>query len=137
MRSTNATDNAAKALQQALEATPPLRWPSSERDSLWLVVQHAICTRGRAVACPMGSLTPQEVGGEDARQDELLAAMSWLVEHEPEARELDRIELFRMLRGVAVRGKHGSARRAQEDALHGMTGVVAGEPVTFVEDEVA
>lgn len=137
MRSTNATDNAAAALKQALEATPPLRWHSSERDSLWLVIQDAICTRGRAFACPMGSLTPQEVGGEDARHDELVAAMSWLVEHEPEARGLDRVELFRMLRGVAVRGKHGSARRAQEDALHGMTGVVAGEPVTFVEDEVA
>ena len=137
MRSTNATENAATALRRALEAAPPLRWPSPERDGLWLVVQESICTRGRAVACPMGSLTPQEVGGEDARQDELLAAMSWLFEHEREAREMDTVELFRMLRGVAVRGKHGSARRAQEDALHGMTGVVAGEPVSFVEAEVA
>ena len=85
----------------------------------------------------VASTLPQEVGGEDARQDELLAAMSWLLDHEREAREMDKVELFRMLRGVAVRGKHGSARRAQEDALHGMTGVVAGEPVTFVEDEVA
>jgi hypothetical protein len=137
MRSTNATDQVASTLRSALEAAPPLRWPSSERDRLWLVVQESICTRGRAVACPMGSLTPQEVAGEDARQDELLAAMSWLFDHERDAREMDRVELFRMLRGVAVRGRHGSARRAQEDALHGMTGVVAGEPVTFVDSEVA
>jgi hypothetical protein len=85
----------------------------------------------------MGSLTPQEVAGEDARQDELLAAMSWLFDHEREAREMDQAELFRMLRGVAVRGRHGSARKAQEDALHGMTDVVAGEPITFVDSEVA
>lgn len=116
MRSTNATDHAASALWTALDSTPPLRWPSPERDSLWLVVQDSICTRGRAVACPMGSLRPQEVGGEDARQDELLAGMSWLFEHEREARDMGQLDLFRMLRGVAVRGKHGSARRAQEDA---------------------
>ena len=137
MRSTNATDQVASTLRSALEAAPPLRWPSSERDSLWLVVQESICTRGRAVACPMGSLTPQEVAGEDARQDELLAAISWLFDHEREAREMDQAELFRMLRGVAVRGRHGSARKAQEDALHGMTDVVAGEPITFVDSEVA
>ena len=61
----------------------------------------------------MGSTTPQEIGGEDARQVELLAAMSWLFDHERDARLMDLDGLFRMLRGVAVRGKHGSARTAQ------------------------
>lgn len=124
-------------LHAALAATPPLAWPSPERDRLWLAVQDAVCTRGRAWACAMGSTTPQEVGGEDARQVELLAAMSWLVDHEHDARLMDLDALFRILRGVAVRGKHGSARTAQADALHGMTGVVAGRPVTFASELVA
>lgn len=95
--------------------------PSPERDNLWLAVQNAVCTRSRAWACAMGSTTPQEVGGEDER----------------EARLMDLDALFRMLRGVAVRGKHGSARTAQADALHGMTGVAAGRPVTFATEAVA
>ena len=124
-------------LHAALAAAPPLAWPSPERDRLWLTVQDAVCTRGRAWACAMGSTTPQEVGGEDARQVELLAAMSWLVDHEHDARLMDPIGLFRILRGVAVRGKQGSARTAQADALHGMTGVAAGHPVTFASELVA
>ena len=124
-------------LHAALAAAPALRWPSPERDRLWLAVQDAVCTRGRAWACAMGSSTPQEVGGEDARQVELLAAMSWLVVHEHDARLMDLDALFRILRGVAVRGKHGSARTAQADALHGMTGVAAGRPVTFASELVA
>ena len=124
-------------LHAALAAAPALAWPSPERDRLWLAVQDAVCTRGRAWACAMGSTTPQEVGGEDARQVELLAAMSWLVDHEHDARLMDPIGLLRILRGVAVRGKQGSARTAQADALHGMTGVAAGHPVTFSSTLVA
>jgi hypothetical protein len=124
-------------LHATLAAAPPLRWPSPERDRLWLAVQDAVCTRGRAWACAMGSSMPQEVGGEDARHVELLAAMSWLVHHESDARLMDLDALFRMLRGVAVRGKHGSARSAQADALHGMTGVAPGRPVTFASELVA
>ena len=124
-------------LHAALAATPPLRWPSIERDQLWYAIQAAICTRGRVRACPMGSSTPQDIGGDDARQDELLAAMGWLTDHEQEGRQLGPDELFRQLRGVAVRGKHGSARGAQADALHGMTGVVPGSPVRFKTDELA
>lgn len=124
-------------LHAALAAAPPLRWPSPERDRLWLAAQDAVCTRGRAWACAMGSSTPQEVGGEDARHVELLAAMSWLADHESDARLLDLDALFRMLRGVAVRGKRGSARSAQADALHGMTGVAPGRPVTFASELVA
>ena len=127
----------AASLHAALAAAPPLRWPSPERDRLWLAVQDAVCTRGRAWACAMGSTTPQEVGGEDARHVELLAAMSWLFDHEREARLMDLDSLFRMLRGVAVRGKHGSARTAQADDLHGMTGVAAGRPVIFATEAVA
>ena len=85
----------------------------------------------------MGSSTPQEVCGQDARHIELLAAMNWLVDHERDARLMDQDELLRILRGVAVRGKHGSARAAQADALHGMTGVATGRPVTFASQAVA
>ena len=127
----------AASVHAALAAAPPLRWPSPERDCLWLAVQDAACTRGRAWACAMGSTTPQEIGGEDARQVELLAAMSWLFDHERDARLMDLDALFRMLRGVAVRGKHGSARTAQAEALHGMTEVVAGRPVIFASEAVA
>src|SRR5665811_2399086 len=59
--------NPTASLHAALAAAPPLRWPSPERDRLWLAVQDAVCTRARAWACAMGSTTPQEVGGEDAR----------------------------------------------------------------------
>src|SRR5680860_580636 len=133
----NDTKHRAADLHAALAATPPLRWPSPERDGLWLAIQDAICTRGKVRACPMGSPAPQEIGGDDARQDELLAAMSWLTDHEPLARSLSPDELFRHLRGVAVRGKHGSARSAQSDALHGMTGVMPGRPVSFNIDGIA
>lgn len=131
------TTRPAVDLHAALAATPPLRWPSAERDKLWLAIQDAICTRGRIRACAMGSSTPQEIGGDDARQDELLAAMSWLTDHEQQARQLAPDDLFRQLRGVAVRGKHGSARSAQADALHGMTGVTPGNPVSFKTDGIA
>jgi len=133
----NRTTQPAANLHAALAATPPLRWPSVERDKLWLALQDAICTRGRIRACAMGSSTPQEIGGDDARQDELLAAMSWLTDHEQQARQLAPDDLFRQLRGVAVRGKHGSARSAQADALHGMTGVTPGNPVSFKTDGLA
>jgi hypothetical protein len=131
------TTQPAGDLHAALAATPPLRWPSPQRDRLWLAIQDAICTRGRIRACPMGSSAPQEIGGDDARQDELLAAMSWLTDHEQQARSLAPDDLFRHLRGIAVRGKHGSARSAQADALHGMTGVAPGRPVSFKEDGIA
>jgi len=132
-----ATIQPAADLHAALAAAPPLRWPSRERDNVWLVIQEAICTRGRIRACPMGSSTPQDIGGDDARQDELLAAMSWLIDHEQQARQLSPDDLFRQLRGVAVRGKHGSARSTQADALHGMTGVAPGSPVSFKSDGLA
>src|SRR5665647_3587331 len=124
-------------LHAALAAAPPLRWPSPERDRLWLAVQDAVCTRGRAWACAMGSTTPQEVGGEDASHVELVAAMSGWGGPERDAWLMGLDALFRILRGVALRGKHGSARTAKADGLHGMTGVAAGRPVTFASELVA
>lgn len=137
MTGNSGAESRAVMLHIALANTPCLRWHSAERDALWLAVQGAVCTRGHISAQPMGSTAEQEVGGEDARQDELLAAMSWLMGHEHDARALAPGELFRRLRGVAVRGKHGSARSAQADALHGMTGVTGGCTVRFSREAVA
>lgn len=131
MTSTAVRQGTARSLHSALAAAPSLRWQSPQRERLWLVAQASICTRGRVMACAMGSTTPQEIGGDDARADELLAAMVWLTDHEHEARTLSADELYRRLRGVAVRGKHGSARATQSDALHGMTQVRPGRPVRF------
>src|ERR1035437_4491671 len=88
------------ALHASLAATPPLAWPSPQRDQLWLAVQDAACTRGRAWAAAMGSSTPQEVGGQDARHVELLAAMTWLVDHQRDARPMGQDELLRIPRDV-------------------------------------
>lgn len=126
----------AGALHQALAHTPALRWRSLQRDALWLVVQSTVCTRGHARGTAMGSAAEQEVGGPDARQDELVSAMTWLTRHEQDARLLSPDELFRKLRGVAVRGRDGSARGAQKDALHGMTGVAAGSGLRFSSESV-
>ena len=73
----------------------------------------------------MGS-TSQVLVGAEHTTDELIAAMSWLTRHEDEARELDPLNLFIALRGVATRGADGSARAAQADALHGLTDVPLG-----------
>lgn len=127
----------AQSLHAALASTPCLRWPSPQRDQLWLAAQASICTRGRVMVCPMGSTTPQQIGGDDARADELLAAMAWITDHEHEARALPPDELYRRLRGIALRGKHGSARATQSDALHGMTQVRPGRPVRFIAEGAA
>jgi len=65
--------------------------------------------------------------------DELIAAMSWLLAHDGEARKLRPLELFIMLRGVATKGANGSGRAAQADALHGMTNVEQGQPVRWTK----
>lgn len=127
----------AAVLHHALANTPCLRQPSPERQSLWFVVQATVCTRGRAVGTAMGSTTQQDIGGEDARSDELVAAMTWLTAYEDVARLMSPSQLLRHLRGVAVRSHHGSARAAQADALHGMTEVAAGSPVQFGPEPVA
>ena len=66
----------AELLAERSAAGIAVRVCLGERDRLWLAVQEFVCTRGRAWACAMGSTTQQEIGGEDARHVELLAAMS-------------------------------------------------------------
>lgn len=127
----------AVAVHKALRDTPMVRLPSAERDRLWIVVRDEVCTRGYVWARPLGSRGERQVGGEDARHTELLAAMGWLTENETEARRMDPGELMRKLRGVAVRGKRGSVRLAQADALHGMTHVTEDARLTFVYEWVA
>jgi hypothetical protein len=137
MMNSGVREQTAHRLHAALAATPCLRQPSPQRDQLWLVAQVSICTRGRIMACAMGSSTPQEISGDDARADELLAAMVWLTDHEQQARTMSADELYRRLRGVAVRGKRGSARARQSDTLHGMTQVRPGQPVAFTSEGAA
>ena len=120
--------NSAKLGQQlwsALSACPPLSDPSPQRDNLWLVAREDICTRGSTRVTPLGSST-QVVVTADHATTELISAMTWLIAHEQQARAMLPLELFVALRGVATRGASGSARAAQSDRLHGMTGVPAG-----------
>ena len=122
---------AAAAVAAALVDCPSLKSPSFERDALWLAVQGHVCTKSVAYVVPLGSSSAVAVDRGYAG-DELVAAMSWLLEHEEEARTLSPLKLFIRLRGEATRGRLGSARRAQADALHGMTEVPPGRPVRFL-----
>jgi hypothetical protein len=106
---------------------------SIERDELWLIVADLVCTRSRVEIAPLGSARTVDVGGEDARSAELLAAMEWLYAHERVARGLSPAGLFKKLRGVATRSAHGSAREARADSLRGISHVGAGEGVRWVE----
>ncbi|WP_152186425.1 hypothetical protein [Segeticoccus rhizosphaerae] len=124
--------SAAIALHTALARTTCLRQRSPEQDALWRVLQATICTRGHTIGTAWGSDTAQDIGGEDARQNELVAAMMWLIAREDVARQMKPDHLFRHLRAVAVRSRLGSARAIQADALHGMTGVTSDAPVQFV-----
>lgn len=104
---------------------------SPEQEALWLTVQTGVCTAGRSSVTPLGSRRPVIVDAEYAG-DEIIAAMRWLVDNEQEARALRPLELFVRLRGEATRGRLGSARMAQAEALHGLTNVPPGRPVRFV-----
>lgn len=126
----NTTQANRRRLWEALDRCPPLSTGSAERDRLWLVVQECVCTRGAAAVTPLGSASQIVVTAEYAT-DELIAAMSWLLAHDGEARKLRPLELFIMLRGVATKGANGSGRAAQADALHGMTNVEQGQPVRW------
>lgn len=119
-------------LWTALKACPSLNGPSPERDDLWLTVCEQVCTQGRMTAVPMGSTSPVQISSEHAT-DELIAAMSWLHSHEQDARDLSAVDLFIALRGVATRGAAGSARAFQADALHGVTGVRAGDGLRWTQ----
>jgi hypothetical protein len=124
--------SAAIAVHTALARTTCLQQHSPARDALWRVLQATICTRGHTIAAAWGSDTAQDIGGEDARQNELVAAMMWLIAREDVARQMNPDHLFRHLRAVAVRSRLGSARASQADALHGMTGVTSDAAVQFV-----
>jgi len=117
----------------ALSVSPPLSVQSPERDALWLAVADAICTRSRVEVTPLGSARAVDVGGEDARSAELLAAMEWLYANEPAARALKPFPLFKKLRGVATRSARGSARQALADSLGGISHVGAGDGICWVE----
>ena len=119
---------------EALAACPTLSQWSPERDEVWFAIQDTICTRGLCLVTPLGSSSSVEVTADQA-SEELLAAMEWLIRHEAEARRLAPHPLFVKLRGVATRGSGGSARSAQQDALHGLTHVSAGQPVVFTDDD--
>jgi hypothetical protein len=125
--------HAATRLHAALLASPPLAVPSCERDELWLTIADTICTRSRVEVTPLGSARAIDVGGEDARSAELLAAMEWLYANEPAARALPPFPLFKKLRGVATRSAHGSAREALADSLRGISHVGAGDGICWVE----
>lgn len=110
-------------LWAALRRCPRLTSASDARDELWFVVQRVVCTQGARAVTPFGSTAQVRVLGREHASHELIAVMDWLHLHEEEARDLDAGQLFKKLRGVATRGANGSARLAQSDLLHGMTGV--------------
>lgn len=125
-------ESAAVMLHTTLAKTACLQQRSPERDALWVVVQTTICTRGHVSGTAWGSDRTQDIGGEDARQNELVAAMMWLIAREDVARRMKPDHLFRQMRAVAVRSRLGSARATQADALHGMTGLTSHSAVQFV-----
>ena len=117
---------------EALAACPTLAPGTPQWDTLWFTIQRAICTRGLCLVTPLGSSSSIFVTPDHA-MDELVAAMEWLTGHEQQARAMTPIALFIQLRGVATRGASGSARAAQHDALHGLTNVPPGDPITFTD----
>ena len=126
-----ARDELCTRLADALAGCPNLRATTRDSETLWLALREAVCTRSRCNVVPLGASAPVEVTEEYAGQ-ELAEAMVWLRRHEHEARCLPPVLLFRRLRAAATRGANGSARMAQQDSLHGVTGVVPGQPVAFV-----
>lgn len=131
----NKNEIRGRLVAEALARCKLLTLPSPEVDTLWLAVRDNICTRGLCLVNPLGSSSSIPVTSEHATE-ELLAAMEWLIRHEIEGRGLTPLSLFIKLRGIATRGASGSARAAQSDALHGMTHVSPGDPVTFTDAEL-
>ena len=128
-------DERIAALAMALAACLDLRQPGLECERLWIALKEAVCTRGRCRIVPLGSSAPVEVTDEYAGQ-ELAEAMTWLRRNETEARSMPPVDVYRRLRAAATKGAHGSARMAQQDALHGMTEVSPGDPITFASSEI-
>ena len=124
-------DRLGVGVTQVLARCSTLAVGSPARDALWIAVRDAVCTRRRRYVTPAGARRPVEVTVEHATV-ELLAAMGWLIQHEPEARAMAPAELRRALVRAACRGHRGSARAAHADSLHGMTEVSAGAVVRFI-----
>lgn len=118
-------ERAGLVIREALRACPDLRAHSAARDALWLTVQDQICTTAPKMIQPFGSGRPFLVTDEYATE-ELITAMTWLTDHEAEARTFSPLHLFVRLRGVATRSSGGSARAAQADSLCGITEVPHG-----------
>jgi len=127
-------ESACSQLKATLLACSSLLEPSSERDAVWFAVQAAVCTRGAVRVVPLGSSRLVRVTCEQST-DELIAAMTWLLTHEARARVMTPSRLLVTMRGVATRGAGGSARSAQSDGLHGMTGVPGGRLVSWCSVE--
>lgn len=119
-------ERAGRALRRALRACPDLTHRSPARDALWMAMQDQICTTAPKLVRPFGSSKPYLVTREHAT-DELITAMTWLTQHESEARDLAPLDLFVRLRGVATKSGGGSARSAQADSLCGITAVPPGQ----------
>lgn len=124
---------AAHAIYAALRATPALSQPSGERDELWLVIWDHVTTRHECWVAPMGSGSPVRISEADA-DAELIAAWEWLEANEAKARGLDADDLYRVVRGVATRSAHGSARAAQSNRLGGLTAVPANARIRIAGD---
>jgi hypothetical protein len=120
----------AEALWQALRECPPLSQKSLAKEHLWLVLEATACTKTNVDVVPFGSAAMVEVT-RDYAHDELVAAMEWLHANEIRARQLTPDRLYAIVRSVATRGAHGSARAVQADQLHGMTNVPSGTPVLW------
>ena len=97
--------SAAIVLHTALARTTCLQRHSPQCDTLWRVVEETICTRGHIVGTAWGSDTAQDIGGEDARHNELVAAMMWLIAREDVARQMKPDHLFRHLRATSFFGQ--------------------------------
>lgn len=124
-------DERSLQLAAALAACPDLRASCPRSEAVWLAMRDSICTRSRCSVTPLGGTAPITVTNEYAGQ-ELSEAMTWLRAHEELARSLSPTMLFRHLRGAATKGANGSARMAQQDALHGVTHVMADDSLAFV-----
>lgn len=118
-------------LAAALAECPDLRAISPGSEAVWLALRDSVCTRSRCSVTPLGGSVPIAVTNEYAGQ-ELSEAMTWLRSHEELARSLSPTMLFRRLRAAATKGANGSARMAQQDALHGVTNVMADDSIAFV-----
>ena len=123
-------ERAGRVIRKALRACRSLDAETPAREALWLTVYQEVCTSAWKMVRPFGSRKPYLVTEEQA-SEELLTAMTWLMANEEKARAYSPLGLFVMLRGVATKTGGGSARAAQSDLLHGLTGVPAGRRITW------